>query len=209
VSQVSDETEAPSAGDDAHISSVGGYTVTVTPAKFTMVDFDPAVIAETAAGLCGPIGLPAGLELRIEVDQTTPLGRAFIAGTDPAVLAVESGALEDNHRPRQFHEGNAVMVLGRLLIKLRDRRDPAFGEVPTDEDLSLELSAAWDAYAIGRLGRLGHPVNRQRRIYQFRVRHGFTDDVDAAFARLWDGEDLTWERIQQISIEASPVAPTS
>jgi len=209
VSQVSDDTEASSAADAAHVSSVGGYTVSVTPAKFTMVDYDPAVIADVAARLCGLVGLPAGLELQIVVDQTTPLGRAHIANTDPAVLAVESGALEDNHRPRQFHEDNAVLVLGRLLLKLRDRRDPGFGDVPADDDLSLELSAAWDAYATGRLGRLGYAVNRQRRLYQFRVRHGFSDEGDAAFVQLWDGENLTWDQIQQISATAGLTAPAN
>jgi hypothetical protein len=205
---VSAEPEPSSAADAVHSSSVGGYTVSVTPATFTMVDFDPAAIADVAARLCGQVGLPPGLELRIEVDQTTPLGRAHILSTDPAVLAVESGAFEDNHRPRQFHEENAALVLGRLLLKLRDRLDPAFGEVPDDDDLGLELSAAWDAYATGRMGRLGYTVNRQRRLYQFRVRHGFSDESDAAFAQLWDGESLTWERIQQLSTEALLTAPT-
>lgn len=203
---MSAEPEASPAAD-AHTSSIGGYTVTVTPATFTMVDYDAAVIADVAAGLCKRVGLPTGLELRIDVDQTTPLGRAHIVSADPAVLAVESGGLEDNHRPRQFHKGNAEMVLGRLLVKLGDRRDPGFGEVPDDDALSLELSAAWDAYATGRLARLGYPVNRQRRLYQFRVRHGFSDEGDTAFAQLWNGEALTWERIQQISAGAMVTAP--
>jgi hypothetical protein len=207
---VSADPEAtPAAADDAHTSSVGGYTVTVAPATFTMVDYDAAVIAEVAARLCGRVGLPAGLDLRIDVNQTTPLGRAHIVGTDPAVLSIESGALEDNHRPRQFHEGNAEQVLGRLLLKLRDRRDPAFADAPADDELGLELAAAWDAHATGRLARLGFPVNRQRRLYQFRVRHGFRDDVDTAFAQLWDGEGLSWERIEQISTGAIAPAPTT
>ena len=207
MTQVSDDTEASPAADAPHVSSVGGYTISVTPATFTMVDYDPAVIADLTGRLCGLVGLPTGLELRIDVDQTTPLGRAHIASTDPVVLAIESGALEDNHRPRQFHEENAVHVLGRLLLKLRDRRDPDFGEVPDDDDLSLELSAAWDAYATGRLGRLGYAVNRQRRLYQFRVRHGFSDEGDTAFAQLWEGENLTWDQIEQISASAYLSAP--
>ena len=47
---------------------------------------------------------------------------------------------------------------------------------------------------MGRLGRLGHPVQRQRRLYQFRNRHGFTDAADAAFEQLWEADDLTWAR---------------
>lgn len=200
---------ATPAADAAHTGRVGGYTVTVTPATFTMVDYDAGAIAEVAARLCGRVGLPAGLDLRVDVNQTTPLGRAHIVSADPAVLSIESGALEDNHRPRQFHEGNAEQVLGRLLLKLRDRRDPAFAEAPADDEIGLELAAAWDAYATGRLARLGFPVNRQRRLYQFRVRHGFRDDVDTAFARLWEGEGLSWERIEQISAGALATTPAS
>jgi hypothetical protein len=192
------DAEASTAAD-VHTSDVGGYTVSVTPATFTMVDYEAAAIAEVAARLCGLVGLPTGLDLRIDVNQTTPLGRAYIVSSDPAVLSVESGALEDNHRPRQFHEESAEQVLGRLLLKLRDRRDPAFADAPSDDELSLELAAAWDAYATGRLARLGYAVNRQRRVYQFRVRHGFSDEGDAAFARLWDGEDLTWAQIEELS----------
>jgi hypothetical protein len=204
VSPEADAEASPAA--EVHTSEVGGYTVSVTPATFTMVDYDPAVIAAAAGNLCGLIGLPAGLALRIEVDQTTPLGRAHIVSTDPAVLAVESGALEHNHQPRQYDEDNAAFVLGRLLLKLRDRLDPAFGDAPADDSLGLELSAAWDAYATGRLRRLGYTVNRQRRLYQFRVRHGFSDDGDAAFARLWDGENLTWAQIEQLSTGAAVTA---
>ncbi|HEV7761346.1 MAG TPA: hypothetical protein VGO78_20215 [Acidimicrobiales bacterium] len=198
---MSPEAEASPAGA-AHISSAGGYTITVTPDTFTMVDYDAATIAETTATLCQRVGLPVGLAVRVDVDQTTPLGRARIVGTDPVVLSVESGALEDNHRPRQYHEANAALVLGRLLVKLRDRLDPAFGDAPDDDALTLELSAAWDAYATGRLERLGYTVQRQRRLYQFRVRHGFSDDGDAAFAQLWEGENLSWARIEELSTGA-------
>jgi hypothetical protein len=204
---VSPEADAAPAAGAAYTSSVGGYTVSVTPETFTMVDYDAAAIADVTATLYERIGLPAGLTVRIEVDQSTPLGRAHIAGTDPVVLAVESGALEDNHRPRQFHEGNAALVLGRLLLKLRDRLDPAFGDAPGDDELTLELSAAWDAYATGRLGRLGYRVQRQRRLYQFRVRHGFSDAGDAAFAQLWEGENLTWANIEQLSTGAMVGTP--
>jgi len=199
---VTSEAEAATGTDGAHTSHAGAYTVTISPATFTMVDYDAAAIAEVAGTLCQRIGLPAGLALRIEVDQTTPLGRAHIASTDPAVLVVESGALEDNHQPRQFHEGNTSLVFGRLLLKLRDRLDPAFGDAPDDDDLTLEQSAAWDAYATGRLGRLGYPAQRQRRLYQFRVRHGFSDDGDAAFNQLWEGDNLSWADIEQLSSEA-------
>jgi hypothetical protein len=55
---------------------------------------------------------------------------------------------------------------------------------------------------VGRLSRLGHRVQRQRRLYHFRNRHGFTDAADAAFASLWEGEDLTWADIASTSEKA-------
>jgi hypothetical protein len=201
--------EASTGANAAYVGRVGAHTITVVPETFAMVDYDAAAIAACAGQLCQRVGLPADVDLRVEVDQTTPLGRARIASTKPAVLAVESGALEDNYQPRQFHEGNASLVFGRLLLKLRDRLDPAFGDVPGDDDLGLELSAAWDAYATGRLGRLGYPTQRQRRLYQFRVRHGFSDDGDAAFNQLWEADNLTWADIAQLSSEAMVRAPAS
>ena len=178
-------------------------SVTVTPDTFTLVDYDAGEIAAVAARLWREVGLPAGGTLRIEVDETTPLGRAWVISAEPAVLGVESGALEHNHHPRQFDPVAAAQLFGRLLVRLRDRLDPAFGDPPPDDDLSLPLSAAWDAYAMGRIHRLGHDSQRQRRLYQFRVRHGFSDVADAAFDRLWTAESLTWAEIEQLSARAA------
>ena len=59
--------------------------------------------------------------------------------------------------------------------------------------------AAWDAYSIGRLGRLGYEVNRQRWLYNFRNRHGFTDAGDRTFDALWTADDLTWAELSAAS----------
>jgi hypothetical protein len=176
--------------------------VTVEPETFTLVDFDAGAIAELIEGLLDAVGIDQ--PVRIEVDQTTPLGHAQVVSIDPIVLTVESGALEDPRRLRQLSPGGATNVLGRLLFRTRDRMDPAFGDPPTDDELSLELHAAWDVYAVGRLVRLGHTNfdERQRRLYQFRTRHGFSDATDAAFDALWSGEGLTWADIERISVEA-------
>jgi len=50
-------------------------------------------------------------------------------------------------------------------------------------------------------------VQRQRRLYQFRNRHGFTDAADAAFAKLWEADDLTWADISATSQEALAALP--
>jgi hypothetical protein len=182
-------------------------TVEVAPEQFTMVEFDAAEIAALVQQLADEVGLPSDLTIRVEIDETTPLGAAFVASYDPVVLSLESGALEDARRPRHLDPRSSADVLGRLLFEVRDRRDPAFADAPSNADMPLPLASAWQAYCVGRLSRLGHRVQRQRRLYHFRNRHGFTDAADAAFAKLWDGQDLTWADIAATS-EAAASAST-
>ena len=80
--------------------------------------------------------------------------------------------------------------------------DAAFGEPPSDADLTLQQQTAWDAYAVGRAARAGLPTQKARRQYHFRNRHGFTDTADAVFARLWDAESLTWAEIEAACAES-------
>lgn len=177
--------------------------VTLDPPTFTLVDFDPAELTALVEGLLDQIGLDR--PVRVEVDETTPLGHAEVKSVDPIVLAVESGALESSHKIRQLSPKGAVNVLGIMLLRTRDRLDPAFGEVPADDALPLPVDTAWDVYASGRLVRLGHANydERQRRLYQFRTRHGFTDAADASFEALWDGDGLSWADIERLSSMAA------
>ena len=80
-----------------------------------------------------------------------------------------------------------------------DRRSGRFDDAPADEDLDLNQFAAWDAHCVGRLERLGIGGQQERRQYQFRNRHGFTDVADAAFTQLWDSSELSWTEIERIS----------
>jgi hypothetical protein len=177
--------------------------VTVEPETFALVDYQASAIAEVAARVWQQVGLLAdGRTLRVEVDESTPLGRAWVKSVDPVVLTIESGGLEHNHRPRQFDELAAAQLFGRLLLRVRDQLDPAFGAAPGDDDLTLSQSAAWDAYAMGRVSRLGYDTQRPRRQYQFRVRHGFTDTADAVFDQLWNAEGLSWADIDRMSSTA-------
>ena len=177
-------------------------TITIEPAEFKLVFFDAEEIRTLIERLVAEVGLPEGTEVRLEVDETTPMGRARLVSTDPITLQLESGALEDAKRPRQLSPTGAADVLGRLLLEARDRLDPAFGDPPAEGDLTLLESSAWQVYCVGRLARLGHAGQRQRRLYQFRTRHGFNDVADALFDRLWNGQDLTWSEIQAASIQA-------
>lgn len=176
--------------------------VEIRPEEFSMVFFDTAELRAIVERLVAEIGLPADLSVTLEVDETTPMGRAQVTSIDPLVIAAESGALEDVKRPRHLSPTGATDVLGKLLLAVRDRLDPDFGDPPADDDLTLQESSAWEAYCVGRLGRLGHAVQRQRRLYQFRNRHGFTDAADAAFDRLWTADGLGWSDIKQISDDA-------
>jgi hypothetical protein len=181
--------------------------VEVRPTEFSMVHFDASEIQALAERLADEVGLPADLPIVVDVDETTPLGRAVVASVDPVVLELESGALEDAKRPRQLDPTGATDVLGRLLMQVRDRRDPAFGDPPADDELPLPHSVAWQVYCVGRLARLGHRAQRQRRLYQFRNRHGFTDAADAVFERLWDADGLTWSDVTSASDEARAALP--
>jgi hypothetical protein len=176
--------------------------VVVTPESFTYVSFDAGEIAQLTEKLIDAIGLQVPGDVHIEVDETTPLSRAVVTSLEPITLSVESGALEDPKRPRQVSPHAVVDSVGRLLLRVRDRLDPAFGDPPPDAELTLAQAAAWDAYVMGRLARLGYKAQRQRRLYHFRNRHGFTDAADRAFAQLWDGEGLTWAEIDAMSREA-------
>jgi hypothetical protein len=166
--------------------------ITVVPEQFTLVHFDAARIAELAAEVAATVGIPDGLEVRVEVDEQSPLGKTAVLGVDPVTVSVESGAFEDAKRPRHLSEQSVRGVLGRLLFRPRDRLDPAFGEAPPDEDLTLRQYVAWDVYAVGRCQRAGLRAQKERRRYHFRIRHGFTDVADEAFDRLWTGDGLTW-----------------
>lgn len=185
----------------------GTDRVTIEPEEFKLVEFDRDELTALLERLLDATGIDRPVTL--EVDQTTPLGHAEVRSIgERVVLFVESGAIEDPRRLRKLSASGAAAVLGRLLFRVHDRLDPAFGEPPPDGDLSIELSAAWDAYASGRLVRAGfeHFEDRQRRLYQFRTRHHFTDAADASFEALWGGEGLTWADIERLSAEALAAA---
>jgi hypothetical protein len=146
------------------------------------------------------VGLPDDIQVRVVVDERTPFGKTDTAVDGRSVtLSVEGGAFEDPQRLRHFSEPNSRVVLGRLLFRVADRLDSAFGAPPADEHLTPAEHTAWDAYAVGRYARrAGVDGGRDRRRYAFRIRHGFSDTSDRAFDRLWQGSDLTWADIQGV-----------
>jgi hypothetical protein len=179
--------------------------IAVTPETFTMVNFDAARIRELATEVADRVGLPAELALRVEVDEAVPLGRTKIVSLEPAVVSVQGGAFEDAKRLRHLSDHSVTDVLGRIFHRLLDRLDPRFADAPADDDLSLAQATAWDAYAVGRCERLGYNPQKQRRLYHFRNRHGFTDVADRVFERLWSAEpgSLSWADIDAACAETA------
>ena len=175
--------------------------VVVTPEQFSFVNFDAGHIAEVTSKVADKVGLPADVEIRIEVDETSPLGRTRLESLDPITISAEGGALEDAKRPRQLSDKSVIDVIGRLLFRAKDRLDPAFAAAPPDRELTLQQHTAWDTYAVGRCDRAGWAPQKKRRIYHFRNRHGFTDVADAVFERLWNAEGLTWADIEAACAE--------
>ena len=93
--------------------------------------------------------------------------------------------------------------IGGPLFRAWDLRQPGFAGAPQEAALTLTQRAAWDVYTMGRCGRVGLPSQRQRRLYSFRNRHGFTDVADAVFDRLWTADALTWDDILAACDEAA------
>lgn len=182
--------------------------IEVTPATFENVFFDAERIREIAARLVEQAGLadhPSVGPVRIEVDESTPLPRVRTTSLEPLVIEVESGAFDDRKRTRQLGEVETADALGRQIIAAADRLDPAFGAPPLGEDLPLPHAVAWDTYVCGRLARSGYAPQRQRRLYNFELRHGFTDVAIAAFERLWSEDGLTFAEIAALSDETRAV----
>ena len=170
--------------------------VVVIPEAFTLVHFESGRIQDLAAKVAGLVGLPADVEIRIEVEEQSPLGRVRVESIDPITIAVQGGAFEHAKKPRQLSDDSVVDVLGRVFYRIKDRLDPDFGQPPSDAELTLQQATAWDAYCVGRSDRLGLHPSKARRLYHFRNRHGFTDVADTTFERLWNAEHLTWADIE-------------
>lgn len=178
--------------------------VTVSPETFELISFESAEIARVASAVADAVGLGADVPVHIDVDEAVMMAKTVSRIEDgTVVIDVTGGAFESLRKARQFDEQRTRTVLGQALLRARDRLDPAFGEPPADADLDVHQETAWATSIEGRLARQGVIEGRpQRRIYHFRVRHGFNDTVDAVFDRLWNGDGLTWADIQSASDEA-------
>lgn len=172
-------------------------TATVEPSEFKFVSFDADLIASIADGLVDVLGIDR--PVHVIVDEATPLARTRTEIGDTITIRVESGAFEDARQPRHQSELSTAATLARALLRAHDRISGGFGEAPADDDLDLRQIAAWEVYCVGRMERLGVPVNPQRWKYNFRNRHGFNDTADMAFDRIWTADGLSWGELEAIS----------
>lgn len=179
---------------------------TVVPAEFSIVDFDAGEIAAIADRIASTIAL-GDVDVTIDIDETKLQGRTTLESIDPIRITAQSGAFEDPKRMRAFSAAGTADVLGRHLLRARDRRQPDWSDAPADDDLAIEARSAWDVYCVGRLARAGEPVQRQRWLYGFRNRHGFTDVADDVFEQLWHADELSWSQLAALSDEASAANP--
>ena len=143
------------------------------------------------------VGLGEEVEIRIEVDETTPLGRAPTSmSVDPVHIRARVGLV----RGPQEACGGSARSRPPTSSAATCCGPPTAGAAPSathpsDADLTVPQRTAWEIYAVGRLAAVGYPAQRQRWLYAFRNRHGFTDDADGAFEPLWGGDDLAWADI--------------
>jgi hypothetical protein len=175
--------------------------VTVAPTEFTFVLFDAAAIEAAVVELLERLGI-ADRDVAVEIDETSPIARVRVETGTPIVLKADSGAFEDTRQLRGLSTLAVATSTGRVLLRMLDRERDDFAGAPSDDELDLPQAAAWDSYSVGRLGRLGYEVNRQRWLYNFRNRHGFTDVGDGVFEALWTADDLSWARLSQLSEKA-------
>ena len=173
--------------------------VTVRPAEFHYVAYEAERIREIASMVADGAGFGQHDEILIEVDERTFFGRSRVLSQDPLHIQFESGAFEDAKRPRHLSEAGTTESLGVVLHRALDRRRPEFSDAPSDEDLSLAQRVAWDAWASGRCAKQGWEVSKPRRHYHFRARHGFSDQADAAFEKLWTADSLSWAELSALT----------
>lgn len=179
--------------------------VTVTPETYEYVNFSAAAIQSTAEEVAAAVGLPDDAVVEVNVDESEMMGRLETSLEDGRIVVnVTGGAFESLKKAREFAPERCRAVLGQALMRARDRLDPAFGLPTLDGDLTVRQEVTWSTYIEGRLDRLGVLKGRpQRRIYHFRIRHGFNDRVDSVFERLWNADGLTWSDLEAASAEAA------
>src|SRR3954471_21800704 len=114
-------------------------TITIVPEEFRLVLFDAGRLRELVEQAVKQVGLPETVDVRVEVNEESPLARTRLESLEPLVITAESGAFDDPRHPRRLSDAGTLDVLGRLLFRAKDRLDPAFGTPPPDAELNAQF----------------------------------------------------------------------
>jgi hypothetical protein len=183
--------------------------VEVTPEQFTLVEYDAGVIAGITEELASKVGLPDDVPVRIEIDEELPLphtGSTADIVDGRAELWFSGANFEDGRHRAVFNDEHARTDLAMALFRAGDRLQ-GFTDAPADEELTDAQRAAWEAYAEGRVARLGEFTRKVRRQYVFRLYNGFTDVADDAFERLWAADRFTWSELDALCAACKAADP--
>lgn len=181
--------------------------ITILPPTFTKVEYDAARLAALARSALALVpALPQDVDVEVLVDEEQATTRVAVASLDPLVFAVDSGALEDLRDPRRCGELESTVAFTRLFLEVLDRRIDAFGAPALDAAITMAHRAAWNVNLYGRVARLGLRLHPPRFRYDFRNRHGFSDQADQIFDQLWSSDGLTFARIAALSDRATGIA---
>lgn len=187
--------------------------IVVRPTSYTKVAFDAEQIATLAQRSLESVAeLPDDLEVFVDIGENQATNLVRVESLSPVTLAVDGGAIEHYKAPRTLGELESRITFTRLLLEVADRLSTSFAAPPVGDDLTHAHRMAWDVNLFGRTSRHGLRIHRPRYRYNFRNRHGFSDQADRIFDQLWAADDLTWSQIVELSDRAvDPVnmPPTS
>lgn len=178
------------------------HTITLDPEAFTMVKFDASELLAIAEEAATTVGVPDDVGIAIQVDEALPhpLVASVVEITNGSIFMwFSGGSFEDPQRQAELEPTTSRTELAAALLRARDRLDGGFEDAPPDGDLSERQRAIWDAYAEGRVARLGFRVKEPRRRYTYRLRCGFNDVADAEYEKLWKADTLSWSGLEAIS----------
>lgn len=173
--------------------------ITLVPAEFTLVKFDAAEVRALIAAALTDTGIPADVDVTVEVDEVLPhpLTASAVEIVDGAVhLWFAGGCFESPQKTTGLSVENTKVELATALFRAGDRLSGGFESAPADDALTDRQRTVWDTYAEARTAALGYPVRVQRRRYVFRLYGGFNDVADTEFDRLWAGGTLDWPELE-------------
>ena len=130
-------------------------TITVSPAEFKLVDFEAAAIRSVAERVREDAELPIDLEISIEVDESTPLGRARVvrSGADVTVVSIAKGVRDALEAANQLAaEGVELEVVDLRSLRPLDVDAVLASVARTNRLLAVEEGPRTGGWAAGIAG---------------------------------------------------------